>query len=475
MDKDLIILELQQEIVELKQMNAVQAKAIELLMSRVSELENNQKKNSSNSSKPPSSDIGKTNRTQSLRSSSGTKPGGQSGHTGETLSFSATPDEIIEHVVSHCTCCGKNISGVNAGAYERRQVYDIPPIRVMITEHQSEIKHCPKCNTVNKAEFPAGVNQPVQYGEGVQTLAAYFTQYQLLPYARTAQIFQNLFGHSLSQSFLVNNNQRLACNLQPFIVDLKSKILKQPVLNLDETGCYIEGKRSWLHTISTERHSYYAPHTSRGREAMLDMGILAEYTGTVVHDFWKPYNEFACNHALCNVHHLRDLTFCEEVEKSIWAGNAKNFLLDLNEKVKSAKEAGLEALTKGQTQYWDRKFKTLLEEGQRIYPPPKKQKGKRGVTKKSKTENILERFIKHRSEVLAFSKNFQIPFGNNIAEQAIRMMKVKQKISGCFRSKKGASNFADIRSYIATMKKQGISIIQALRAAVQGSPIMALA
>ena len=249
-DKDLII-QLQQE--ELRQQIKInvglstinvnqeiiidkQSTLIKLLEARVNELESNQKKDSSNSSKPPSSDIGKPQRTQSLRTKSGKKPGGQHGHIGETLCFTATPDVVVVHTVKQCDCCGKSLSGGVVEQYECRQVFDIPPIEMQVTEHRSEIKNCPFCHTSNKALFPEGVNQPVQYGINVQQLAVYFTQYQLLPYGRTAEIFNDLFGHALSNSFLVNNNHRCAVNLQPFIKDLKAVLLNQPVLHADETG-----------------------------------------------------------------------------------------------------------------------------------------------------------------------------------------------------------------------------------------------
>ena len=448
---------------------------IKLLIARVTELENNQKKNSSNSSKPPSTDIGKPKQTKSLRTSSGKKPGGQTGHSGETLSFSTTPDATITHSVDQCKCCGENILGVDAHGHERRQVYEIPPIKIMVTEHLSEIKSCPKCDTINKAAFPDGVNQPLQYGTRVQTFAAYFTQLQLLPYARTTQIFQDLFGHKLSQSFLVNNNKRLAKQLQPFIQELKETILQQPVLHADETGYYYNNNRNWLHTVCSEKYTLYMAHEKRGKIAMDEMGILPHFKGTLIHDFWKAYNEYPCNHALCNVHHLRDLTFCEEVLNCTWAGKMKQFLLKQLHKVNSLKDEGASCLTKGQLQYMHKKYDGLIYEGQQLYPPPKKVVGKRGCTKKSKPHNLLDRFINFKYEVLAFVLDFSIPFGNNPAEQAIRMVKVKQKISGCFRSEQGAKDFADTRSYIATMQKQGYSIFQAIENAISGNPIKLLA
>ena len=496
MDKDLIIQLQQQQLIEqqkligmLKELHVLkdeslidrdkligeQGKMILMLEARVTELENNQKKNSSNSSKPPSSDIGKPKQTKSLRTSSGKKPGGQTGHAGETLSFSTTPDEIITHAVSQCSCCGKNLSGVDARDRECRQVYDIPPIKIIITEHQSEIKSCPKCNATTKAAFPTGVNSSFQYGTRVQAFAAYLTQQQLLPYARTAQIFQDIFGHPISQSFLVNNNKRFAKKLEPFIKELKEKLLQQPVLHADETGYYYKGERNWLHTLCTKTHTLYMPHEERGKQAMDGMGILPNYKGTVVHDFWKPYNTFACRHALCNVHHLRDLTFCEEVLKCSWAAKMKQFLLKYYQKVKAEKESGATSLTKGQLKYVFKIYNELINEGRELYPPPEKVKGKRGAAKKNKSHNLLERFYNFKYSVLAFLIDFAIPFGNNDAEQAIRMMKVKQKVSGCFRSEQGAKDFATIRSYIATMHKQGYSIFEAMETAISGNPIKLLA
>lgn len=470
-DKDLII-QLQQEQLRVQaRLIDEQKTMIKLLEARIEQLENNQKKDSRNSSKPPSSDSNKPPRTQSLRTKTDKTPGGQPGHRGETLSFSAAPHDVMVHAVKQCRSCGKSLLGSAVEQYECRQVFDIPPLAMRITEHRSEIRNCPCCNTLNKAVFPQGVNQSVQYGSNVQQLAVYLTHYQLLPYGRTAEIFQDLFGHALSSSFLVNNNHRCAVTLQPFMEDLKATLLGEPVLHADETGFYFEGQRNWLHTLGTEKHSFYAPHARRGTEAMQDISVLPAYKGILVHDFWKSYHEFACDHALCNVHHLRDLTFCHEIEKSNWAAKAKQLLLDLHAKVGIAKEAGLASLSKGQWQYWSKKYDELMGEGLRLHPVAGKQKGKRGVVKKTKTQNLIERFIHYKDQILGFAKNFLIPFGNNVAEQAIRMMKVKQKISGCFRSEQGAKDFATIRSYIATMKKQGIPIMQALAAAIQGSPL----
>ena len=443
---------------------------IEVLTTRVLELENNQKKNSNNSSKPPSTDIGKPLKTKSLRQVSGKAAGGQPGHKGGTLQFRTKPDIIEVHSPSTCSCCGQDISSSTPAGYQFRQVFDLPPITLQVTEHRAETKPCPHCKWLNTASFPAGVTQPVGYGKGIQKLAVYLCNYQLLPYQRTAQLFEDLLGHRINEASLVSMNQRCAANLGGFIAQLKECLSKQPVLHADETGYYYKSERNWLHVLATEQHTLYMPHAKRGSQAMDAMGILPDYKGRLVHDFWKSYNEYECAHGLCNVHHLRDLTFCAEVEKSPWAAEMKELLLNLQEQVNKAKGGNATGLTSGQISHWWDKYDNLLIAGWQAHPLPEKQKGKRGALKKTKTQNLLQRFEQHKESVLAFARDFTTPFGNNLAEQAIRMMKVKQKVSGCFRSEQGAKDFATIRSYIATMKKQGKNIFAALDDTVRGKP-----
>jgi transposase len=465
LDKDFII---QQQYTEIKRLTAL----VTQLTSRIVELEQRLQKNSSNSSKPPSSDFVKPPHTKSLRSKSDKKLGGQNGHKGETLAFSQTPQAIIDHSVNKCTGCGTSLVNTIPTSYDRRQVFDIPPIKMFVTEHRCQIKDCPNCGCSTKAPFPQAVSQPVQYGPNIQQLGVYFINYQLLPYQRTVAIFKDLFNVSLSESFLVNNNKKFALQLQPFIATLKEKLQLQPLLHADETGFTYNGKRNWLHTVCTEKHTLYAIHEKRGIEAMNEIGVLPTFTGHLVHDFWKPYNSYDCKHNLCNVHHLRDLTFCAEVEKSEVAGKLKQLLLDIYKKVEQAKDVGKQRLSKTTIQYWTTKFSNLVKEGLLCHPVAEKKATQQGIVKKSKTQNMLLRFRDYQEEVIGFMKNFTIPFGNNLAEQAIRMMKVKQKISGGFRSEQGAKDFADIRSYIATMKKQNHSILDALAAVINGSPFM---
>ena len=426
-------------------------------------------KNSTNSSKPPSSDMV---RTKSLRTVSGKKVGGQPGHKGNNLLMSTYIDESVIYRAANCTGCGKDISGVGTQNFERRQVNDIPPLRLKITEHKSEIKCCPHCAYQNKGNFPAGVTQPTQYGNNIKQLGVYLSQYQLLPYQRSAQMLADLTGHHISEGSLVNFNTACSQQLPGFIKALKINLTQSPLLHVDETGYYYNNNRNWLHVAATEDSTYYYPHEKRGKEAMDDMGILGIYTGGLMHDYWKSYLDYDCQHYLCNVHHLRDLTFCEEQEKSVWAKQMKALLLAMKQGVDEARALGLQSLTETQHNQYMQRYDTLMVQGNEEHPMPEKQIGKRGAVKKSKSKNLLDRFVKHKEGIIQFVKDFTIPFGNNIAEQAIRMMKLKQKISGCFRSKDGAIVFATIRSYIDTMRKNGYGIMDAITLAIKRKPII---
>jgi transposase len=425
-------------------------------------------KNSNNSSKPPSTDI---RRTKSMRAFSNKKAGGQAGHQGTTLEMSNQPDKIITHRSAQCKCCGKNISAIGSLRYERRQVYDIPPLQVKIEEYRSEIVCCPHCNTENRGSFPEEVKQPVQYGPNLKQLGVYLTHYQLLPYERSAQLIEDLTGHRLSVGTLVNINESCSAQLSDCIEEVKDALQREPVIHSDETGFYFAGKRNWLHVAASKNYTCYYTHEKRGTDATKSMSVLPGYEGTLMHDYWKSYLDYECKHVFCHAHHLRDLTFCHEQEKSQWAGLMKALLLEMKAVVDNSKEQGQQNLEAAQEQTLIEKYEQLIQQGYCEHPLREKEVGKRGVVKKSKTQNLLERFQRHKEEMVRFIKDFNIPFDNNIAEQAIRMMKVKQKVSGCFRSKSGAQCFAIIRSYIDTIRKQGYSIADAIKLAILGKPI----
>ena len=388
----------------------------------------------------------------------------------------SNPDKVEFHSVGICSGCGESLRDTNVQGYDCRQVFDLPPIRMEVTEHACEIKCCPHCQTENKGTFPKDVNQPTQYGNNLKGLCVYLSAYHFIPYEHCSQLIRDLTGMAPSRGTLVNFNNLMRQNLveSGFEADLKEKLLASPVCHFDETGYYFDNKRNWLHSASTEDLTYYYPHEKRGQEAMNDMGLLPLYKGVMVHDFWKSYLDFQnCKHSLCNTHHLRDLTFCEEQENNEWAVKMKTMLLELKAEVDNCKANGATAFEPEMLIVLENRYDALVNEGYQKYPFPEKETGKRGKIKKTKSQNLIERFLNHKEKILRFIRDFKVPFGNNIAEQAMRMTKVKLKISGCFRSKEGVESFALTRSYIDTNRKQGNDIMEAIGLAINGKPIFA--
>lgn len=382
------------------------------------------------------------------------------------------PDHTIVHRVSTCEECGCSLQETQASDYERRQVFDLPTIKVEITEHQAEKKLCPHCGCCNKAAFPEDVQFPVQYGPRLKSIGIYLNQYQLLPYERTGELFADIFGHRLSQATLVNANNTCYELLKPVEEESKKQLVNSPVVHFDETGMYINGKREWLHVASTERLTCYAVHPKRGYEATKEMCILPEFQGIAVHDFWKPYFKYDCGHALCNAHHLRELTGVLEQDKQQWPQEMIDLLLEIKKTMEETKVTANQ-LDPAQLKNFEERYSQIIENGLAERPLIiQDQPGKRGRKKQSKAKNLLDRLNEHRLEVLAFMYDFSVPFDNNLAERDVRMTKVQQKISGSFRSFQGAKTFCRIRSYISTVKKNSISVIDAIQAALKGKPFI---
>lgn len=423
-------------------------------------------KNSSNSSKPPSSDAFR--KPQSLRTASGKSPGGQPGHKGTTLEMRDVPDSIVLHEPLVCSHCQEDLRASAAAPIEKRQVYDLPPLRLLVTEHQVVGKTCPRCGTRNEGRFPLGLTQPVQYGEQLKALCAYLTNYQLLPYQRCAQLLEDVWGQGPCEATLVEITKDCANRLQPFEQGLKDVLLNCDRINCDETSCRVEGKTTWLHVTASGHHTLYGVHEKRGTKALQDIGILPGYKGVAMHDYWKAYLDYGCEHVFCHAHHLRELTFLAEEENSRWALEMKGLLTQIKQSVEEEVAKGGQALSAGvfakhQHAYWH-----IMQRGESEHPLPEKEHGLPGRAARGKARNLWERFYRHASEMLHFACDFSVPFTNNIAEQALRMMKVKQKISGGFRSPQGAEGFARIRSYIDTLRKQGLPILEGLKKAIVG-------
>jgi transposase len=410
----------------------------------------NAAKDSHNSSKPPSSDPLGRKRPRSQRRRSGKKPGGQLGHRGQTLHLLATPDELVEHRSTVCTSCQTPLEeATSAEGYERRQVYELPPLRLLVREHRALHVRCPACAQVSVGSFPAEAPSRAQYGPQLRGLAVYLVEQQLIPYARVREIFADLLGVHVSVGTLNRWVQQGAATLIPVEEAIKTALQQAPVLHSDETGVRRSGKLAWAHVSCTARLTHYAIHAQRGTQATDAIGILPTYRGVSVHDGWKPYRHYTrCRHALCNIHHLRELTFLEEEYHQPWAKALKGLLLAMKAAVEQARTRGDQRLGAAERYAFISRYEELLAAGLAANPPPaasERRPGQRGRVKQSPARNLLERLWLGEQEVLAFLDDFAIPFDNNQAEQDLRMLKVQQKIAGSFRAPSGSDAFARIR------------------------------
>ncbi len=453
------------------------ADALEKQGAVIEELRAQLAKDSSNSGKPPSSDgYGKENtekRTESQRKK-GQKPiGGQPNHLGETLKLSEHPDQQETHPVQSCEYCGYGLETEAVTGYEERQVFDIPSIHIEVTAHQAEIKICPKCSLKNKGEFPDHVTQPTQYGNGIKTWASYFSVQHFIPLARTSQIVEDLIGHRISEASVLNCCNELAEKIAPATEAIKTQLQQAAVVHFDESGLRVKGKLHWLHGASTDRLTHYTVHRKRGKVAMDEADILPHFIGTACHDHWKPYfNYEKSSHALCNAHHLRELTFIEKQYNQPFAPKMAALLLEIN-KDKKACEA--DHFTDAEKESYQKRYDDIVQQGFEANPekpPDPKKKPKRGPTKQTPAHNLLKRLQNFNAEVLAFMHDFRVPFTNNQAEQDVRMIKVKQKVSGCFRTMTGAKVFVENRGYISTARKNGENVFQAIHSAFGNKPFI---
>jgi transposase len=463
---ELLTAQQQQQIVALQELVAQ-------LQARVQELEGRLAKDSHNSSKPPSSDPLARKRPRSRRRRSGKKPGGQLGHRGETLHLVATPDELVDHRPAVCTTCRAPLDETApVVGCERRQVHELPPVRLLIREHRALHVRCPACARVSVGSFPAEAPSRAQYGPRVRALAVYLVEQQLIPYARVRELLADLAGAHVSLGTLTCWVRQAAETLRPVEERIKAALVRAPVLHSDETGVRRAGQLAWAHVSCTARLTHYAIHAKRGSEATEAIGILPSYRGVSVHDGWKPYRRYtACRHALCNIHHLRELTFLEEDYRQPWAKDLKALLLAMKAAVERARTRGDERLDRAERSTYLSRYEEVLATGLAANPPPQRRAGQRGRVKQPPARNLLERLWMGQDEVLAFLDDFAIPFDNNQAEQDLRMLKVQQKIAGSFRAEGGSEAFARIRGYLCTLRKQGVALLAALETVVAGRPL----
>jgi transposase len=443
---------------------------ITALKSHIRELEARLHKDSHNSSKPPASDgLGKKPTPHSLRPKTGRKQGGQKGHPGNTLSFSQTPDHSIAHIPTCCAGCGASLEGAEVVAQQRRQVVDLPPLRLEVSEHVAQSRRC-GCGVTTLAAFPQEASEPIQYGPRLKALGVYLRDYQLLPFARTSQLLTDVFGATLCKATLASALSECSARLEPVSETIKKALIVSSVLHCDETGMRVEGKLHWVHSAGTATLTYYTCHPSRGKKGSDAAKVLPFFTGTAVHDAWCSYGQYSCKHALCNAHHLRELIpFAEE--GAIWATDMIALLVEIKTAVARAHSQGRERLSALREAHFEGRYQKLLQQGYAQNPPPQSPPpDKRGRPKQTPARNLLLRLDTNRKQVLAFMDDFAIPFDNNLAERDLRMIKLRQKISGGFRSLTGAEVFCRVRGYLSTLRKQGKNILSALESVFRGNP-----
>ena len=442
-----------------------QREIIARLEERIRDLEAQIHKDSHNSHIPPSRSF---TPIKNLRKKTGKKQGGQKGHKGRTLDMVDNPAHTVLHTVATCVHCGRSLVGTAPEGYERRQVFDIPPLILEVTEHRAEKKRCP-CGHVTTAAFPEGVTAPAQYGINVQGLVSVFSAYEYMSYDRISELIGHLIGRRINESTVYSLQKRLYEGLHGFEEKSIQHLRGSEVIHNDETGISVEGKRKWLHVTSTGDLTHYAVDDKRGKEATDRIGILPHFGGRAIHDGWKAYFQYPCRHGLCNAHHVRELVFFEEEEKAPWAALLKDLLLFAKTSVETAKNEGKDHVDPELLKNIDSLYHTILTEALAAAPSPVRT-GRRGRVKKTKQHNLIERLLHHKESVLAFLYDFNVPFDNNQAERDVRMMKLKQKISGTFRSLQGAQYFARIRGYISTVRKNGRNVFEEIGNALSGKP-----
>jgi len=417
------------------------------------------KLNSKNSSKPPSTD---PNRKKMTKKRSDNKPGGQKGRIGKQLKPISNPNKIKLLSIDKRTLPKDNYKETG---FESRQVIDYV-VSLEVTEYRAQVL----VNEQGKryvATFPTWVKRPVQYGNKIKATSVYMSQFQLIPYKRIEDYFRDQLGISLSLGSIYNFNQETYELLESFEEIIKQKLIHSKRLNVDETGININGSRLWLHTVCNDKWTYFYPHAKRGREAMDAMAILPYFKGVLCHDHWKPYYQYKqCQHSLCNAHHLRELKYAFEVDEQKWAKTLIDFLKKLNDIVTAAGGK----INQNKSEEYRQQYHQLLVDAQKECPLTEapREKGKRGRGKKTKSQNLLARLLNYQDDVLRFIDDRNVPFTNNLGENDLRMTKVQQKISGCFRSQQGAFNFCRIRAYLLTCQKHKIESTEALKMLFEG-------
>lgn len=441
---------------------------------RIEEFERRQAKDSHNSSKPPSSD-GLGRKLGKHRKKSAKRSGGQQGHQGHTLMQVQMPDSVVVHRPKHCEACHFDLCQQAGTLKERRQVHDVPELRLAVQEHQIEEICCPACQHLTRGTFPVGVDAPAQYGRRVQAMAVYLSQFQLLPLERTCEALEDLYRCQVSQASVLSWIAKAARQLEPTIEHLKALLLAGSLQHADETGIRIKGLLHWVHVNATRWLTVYSWHRKRGKEALDAIGIWSRFRGRAMHDRWMSYDQYPCAHSLCGAHLLRDCVYVAEQEKQPWAQEMFDHLLTMSKAAEQWRTQGATSIPTAVRDPLIAQYFAILASGFAAHtaqappmstPMPKKT----GRKKQDASKNLLDALLKRAEQVLCFLDDLGVPFTNNLAERDLRMIKVQQKISGTFRSTQGATAFCVIRSYLSTMRKQGRSLLEAMAAVFAGTP-----
>jgi len=458
------------------------------LKKRIAELEERHSgpvKDSHNSHLPPSKDLPGRRRTKSLRLPSGLKSGGQPGHPGQSLRLAENPDRVIRHSPQRCRHCQTSLEASQHIGAQRRQVIDIPPVKMEVIEHIAEQRRCQSCGKVTKGEFPKEVTSPVQYGPRLRACAVYLSQYQLLPYGRVCELLRDWFGVKISEATLRKSIGYCSKNLVKVEARIKSAIRRADVIHADETVLRVGKTLKYVHVASTGSLTHYGYEGGRGKAAIDAIAIVPNYKGVIVRDAYPAYDLYqSCKHSLCNAHLLRDLTYLSEgsEKQKRWAEPMKRLLQEMKEAVDEAVAKGRKHLTTEQGKDFDRRYDELTKVGWEVNGLPAERAGPEAsvwqeVVKPAneverKGMNLALRVRLRKEEVLRFTKDFRVPFDNNQAERDLRMIKLQQKVGGCFRTEEGVRDFCRVRGYVSTMRKRGRDIVCALEAALRGQPML---
>jgi transposase len=443
---------------------------VSALTTRIAELEARLGRNSKNSSMPPSAEGFAKPPVTLNRAARRRRPGKQPGDQGHRLEPVEHPDHVVIHTPHRCSSCDTRLVFGELVRQEVRQVFDLPEVRAVVTEHRAQTWRC-GCGAQTTATFPPEAIGPTCYGPGVRALLTYLVVAQHLPIERATQVFQECCGIGVSSGFATSLIAEASTSLDGFVEATRHALRESPTLHLDETGARVAGRLGWVHSASSATLTSYLFHRRRGRVAIDEFDVLPGYSGVCVHDGWTPYRAYEnVTHGLCNAHHLRELRAVVE-DGQPWAEELTSLLVGTLDRVKTAKAAGHGALSARMLNQLTARYDELIVAGHLANPPPIRT-GKRGRPSRTKTANLVDRLDRFRDDVLRFATDFSVPFDNNQAERDLRMVKLQQKISGCYRTEAGATNYLTIRSYVSTARKQGINVLEALRDLFEGKPFV---